>query len=153
MFTPSGTRKETLMRSLALTLAMTCLLATTAFGQAKFVEANAPDGKSLVYVYLPSVSLIQGVGKPNVLLLDKNGAIAVLSNSSYCAFTSDPGTMKLWIAGITAAEVKIDVVANQTYYIRAELNFVPFVGVAATLKLMPHDTALQEIANCKPVGD
>jgi hypothetical protein len=110
-----------------------------------FVEANVPDGKALVYIYIGAYLLDSWSQNAGLLVLAKDGPIDVLPPNSYCTYVTDPGTIKLWAvpwASKYSLGTKFDAVAGQIYYVKVDNGFVGF-------KLIPNETAKKEIATCK----
>jgi hypothetical protein len=114
-----------------------------------FVEANVPEGKALVYIYRTTDFGVQLIA----LILAKDGPISVLPMGTYCVYVADPGIIKLWLSSISSAEIKAEVVTGQVYYVKG--SFGPnALGVQhPTLKAMPREKALKEIAECGPAGE
>jgi hypothetical protein len=110
-----------------------------------FVEATVPDGKARLYIYYRALDLGNSAG---FLLLTKNGPIGILPSGRYLSFVTDPGTLKLWLVGLYATELKLEVVAGQAYYVRARFDAAT---LTPQLKLIANEKARNDIAKCKQV--
>jgi len=109
-----------------------------------FVESSVPEGKALVYIYR-----LEGFN--DVLILARSGPIGRLPPKSYLSYTPDPETVKLWLTGTSVADLKMDVVAGQIYYVKAEIGpGLFFAGTwTCSLKLVPRADAMKEMAGLK----
>jgi hypothetical protein len=108
-----------------------------------FVEATVPDGKALVYIYYRALDLGDSAG---FLVLTKSGPIGILPSGRYLSFVTDPGTLKLWLVGLYATELKLEVAAGQAYYVRARIDAST---LTPQLKLIANERAKNDIAKCK----
>lgn len=118
-----------------------------------FVEGTAPGGKVLVYVYSPGGPTPEpkaGESLFGPLLSSKSGPIGVMKAGSYCSLITDPGTIKFWLSASRVAELKLEALAGQIYYVRADC-WSAGIGnpmLITELKLIPNEKAKTEIAEC-----
>lgn len=88
-------------------------------GPPTFVEEPVPDGKGIIYLFSePSANY------ESLLALSKNGPIGVLKHGTYLSFITDPGKTRLWFTFESSVSVDLDVVAGQSYYVRAAGGFL-----------------------------
>ena len=164
-------RKESFIkRSTIVLLSVVAALALTSpvFGQhaepkpppaplpPPFVEASAQDGKALIYIYITgpnSENLVRNASsteRTGLLVLAKSGPIGLFDKlGSYFSYVSEPGTIKLWLVGLYTTECKLEVVAGQIFYVKAD--FAGGFGIKAPeIYPIPNETAKKEIAKCWP---
>jgi hypothetical protein len=118
-----------------------------------FVEASAPDGKALIYIYNSRAqAFLQLAMTP--LILTKNGPVGPLPQASYYSYVTDPGTIRFWLVGFQTIEVKVEAVAGHVYYIKGRLgknmNSVP---TDILFELAERETAMKEISDCKQLTE
>jgi hypothetical protein len=126
-------------------------------------ESDIPNGKALLYIYWPGQMASQDneIGDP--LVLAKNGPIGILPRGGYYRRVTETGTIKLWLVSLYARELRLEVVAGQTYYVRVGFpgNFQSIWGSLGgrfqppniEFKLISPETARTEIAACQELTE
>jgi len=135
----------------AIGSAVTAPAPASADSAGKFVEATVPDGKAIIYFYQPDVFRTNQLQTITALLLAREGPLTKLDGKSFYMYIADPGSLKFWLAGMSTAEIKLDVAAGQIYYVRASSS--SGFSMDLSLESVPRDKALREIASCKPLSN
>ncbi len=111
-----------------------------------------------MYIYKPgSLPEEPKVGEPSfgTLLFSKSGPIGVIRDGGYYSFVTDPGTIKLWLVGARVAELKLEALAGQIYYVKANFWGAGLGNpvLLTELKLIPRETAMKDMAGLQQLTE
>lgn len=107
-------------------------------------EASVPSDKALIYVYRPPV-MHGAVYSPEVTV-GGNAPVALRNGGYFTTFIS-PGDVLVTITNIGKRSLSISAVAGESYYVKG--GTVLMAGGYPALSLVPRETALAEIKECK----
>ena len=106
--------------------------------------ASVPSDKAIIYVYRPSV-MHGAIYSPSVTV-GSNAPVA-LSNGGYFTTFVLPGNVLVSISNVGKRSLTVSAVAGESYYVKG--GTVLMAGGYPALSMVPQETALPEIKECK----
>ena len=107
-------------------------------------EASVPSDKALVYVYRPPV--MHGAVYSPYVIVGSNAPVALRNGGYFTTFVL-PGDVLVSISNVGMRSLNINAVAGESYYVKGGTAFM--AGGYPALSLVPSETALPEIRECK----
>ena len=104
-----------------------------------------PEGTGIVYIYRPSA--FGGSGVSYDVKVGET-VITTLYNGGYHPYVSKPGEIEFWAKTESRSAVTLDIAPGQIYYLKGTVGIGFFVG-RPHLMVIPEETALKEIGECK----
>lgn len=134
---------------LALVTTVGLLQGCATLGPAYKEVSETPSDKSTVYIYRPSNFVGGGV---SYYLYANDKIVTKLHNGSYYPYIAEPGTVEFWAQTESKSEVKLNLDAGKTYYLKGTVGMGIMVG-RPHLMIVPENTAKLEITECNLIPD
>lgn len=110
--------------------------------------SSIPPDKSLIYIYRSAT--MRGAAHTPYVVVNKSNAMP-LRPGGYYPYFSDPGEAEIVIKNVGQSKIKVNLVAGESYYVKG--GTVPMAMGVPSIKLMPADTGLIEVKQCKRQQD
>ncbi len=129
---------------------LACILSGCSAGGSPFLMPDkATQGKALVYFFRPS-AFVGNMASPT--LVDNGKEIGDIENGQFVKYEALPGKHKFHTdTMIIDKETEFDLVAGETYYIRAALQQGFWTSTWQLTRIFPEE-ALQEMKSCCKSG-